>query len=52
VEYLTLLDARSTLYNLKMQYLDALEEYHKKRADTLKLTAKCCPTPLNPKESD
>lgn len=50
VEYLALLDARSTFYGLKMQYLDVLEEYHRKRADTLKLTAKCCPALLTPQE--
>jgi cobalt-zinc-cadmium efflux system outer membrane protein len=48
VEYLALLDARSAWHSLQMQYLDALEECHRKRADTLKLTAKCCPNLLFP----
>lgn len=38
-DYLTLLDARSTLFNMQQEYLDTIEEYHHKRAEVLKLTA-------------
>lgn len=38
-DYLNLLDARSTLFDVQQQYLDALEEYHHKRAEVFKLTA-------------
>jgi cobalt-zinc-cadmium efflux system outer membrane protein len=38
--YLELLDARSTLFSIQQQYLDALEEYHQKRAEILTLTGK------------
>lgn len=40
-DYLNLLDARSTLFDIQQQYLDALEEYHHKHADILKATATC-----------
>lgn len=52
VEYLALLDARATLFGLKMQYLDALEECHHRRVDTLRLTTKCCPALLDQQKSD
>jgi len=38
-DYLNLLDARSTLFNIQQQYLEILEEYHHKRADIFKITA-------------
>lgn len=38
-DYLNLLDARSTLFNIQQQYLDVIEEYHHKRADIFKVTA-------------
>lgn len=40
-DYLYLLDARSTLFGIQEQYLNAVEEYHHKRAEILKLTAQC-----------
>lgn len=42
-DYLDLLDARSTLFNVQQQYLDTVEEYHHKRADILRLTG-CFPS--------
>lgn len=42
-DYLHLLDAKSTLFEVQEQYLDAVEEYHHKRAEILKITAQCCP---------
>lgn len=42
-EYLSVLDARNALFDIQQQYLDALEDYHHKRADVLKLTW-CMPT--------
>lgn len=40
-DYLHLLDARSTLIDVKEQYLDAIEVYHHKRAEALRLTSVC-----------
>lgn len=37
-DYLDLLDARNTLFDIQQQYLDAIEMYHHKRADVLTLT--------------
>jgi outer membrane protein, heavy metal efflux system len=42
-DYLELLDARTTFFNVKQQYLNAVEDYHHKRVEVLKLTAQCCP---------
>jgi outer membrane protein, heavy metal efflux system len=41
-DYLEFLDARTTLFNIRQQYLDAIEEYHHKHAEIIKLTTKCC----------
>ena len=37
-DYLHLLDARSTLINVKEQYIEALQDYHHKRTEALRLT--------------
>lgn len=44
-DYLELLDARTTYFNVQQDYLEAVEVYHHKRADVLKLTAQCCSNP-------
>lgn len=41
-DFLNFLDARTTLYNIRQQYLEAVEEYHHKRAEIMQLLAKCC----------
>lgn len=46
-EYLEFLDARATMFNVRQQYLDAVEAYHHKKAEILRLTAKCCPSIFN-----
>lgn len=46
-EYLDFLDARATMFNARQQYLDALEAYHHKKTEILRLTAKCCPSVFN-----
>lgn len=38
-DYLHLLDARRTLFEIQEQYLDAIEEYHHKRAEVIRITA-------------
>ncbi len=40
--YLEFLDAQKTLLEVKQQYLDAVEAYHHKRADVLKLSYGIC----------
>lgn len=45
-ECLDLFNARAQLFNLQEMYMDALEEYHHKRADILMLTALQQPPPL------
>ena len=37
-DYLALLDARNTLFDVEQQLLDALADYHHKRAEALRLT--------------
>lgn len=46
-DYLEFLDARTTMFTIRQQYLDAVEEYHHKHAEILKLTTKCCTSILN-----
>lgn len=41
-DFLDFLDARTTYFNIKQEYLDAVEEYHHKRAEVMQLLAKCC----------
>lgn len=38
-DYLNLLDARRTLFDVQQKYLDAVEEYHHKRAEVIRITA-------------
>lgn len=46
-DFLNFLDARTTLFSIKQQYLDAVEEYHHKRAEIMQLLAKCCSEVFN-----
>lgn len=39
VDYLSFLNARGALFNVQQSYLNAIEEYHHKRADVIRLTA-------------
>lgn len=41
-DYLDLRDAKNALFDIQQQYLDAVEDYHYRRADVLKLTYKIC----------
>lgn len=40
-DLLYLLDARGTLFDIRQKYLEAVEEYHHKRAEILRLTTMC-----------
>lgn len=46
-DFLDFQDARTTFFNIKQQYLDAVEEYHHKRAEVIQLLAKCCSEVFN-----
>lgn len=46
-DFLDFLDARSTLFSLRQEYLDAVEEYHHKRTEIMQLLAKCCSEVIN-----
>lgn len=41
IEYLEFLETKTTAFDTSMQYLNAIEEYHHKRAEVLRLLAKC-----------
>lgn len=41
-EYLEILDTRTTMFNVKQQYLEAVESYHHKKAEMMRLIAKSC----------
>lgn len=41
-EYLEILDAQTSIFNVRQQYLEAAETYHHKRAEILRLTAISC----------
>ncbi|MBA3815919.1 MAG: TolC family protein [Parachlamydiaceae bacterium] len=45
--FLDFLDARATLFMIRQQYLDAVEEYHHKQTEIIQLLAKCCSEVIN-----
>jgi cobalt-zinc-cadmium efflux system outer membrane protein len=46
-DFLDLLDAKTALFNIRLQYLEAVEVYHHKRAEVMQLLAKCCSDVFN-----